>query len=359
MQKSPNNTILDSLGFGLDDLAKYPFVQEAGDRVKVLDVSLQDLEKPDFKAVVDRARERVQESYGKRNVTSMNHQPDVEILSFPLSMALVKASGLDHLMRRYSLSEAKKVEGFLEKESGEVLKRIFDSILSFPIHDGGDRYKGLDFTVNVEDFLIRSVHFHTPEWKLINHVVSGGLVYLRKTDVVRLVREEIRDIIDKRLKNIGPIKLPEKLSHIVQEIIQETPPPVTMETIGAPSIGYPPCINHSVEVLTKGENLHHMGRLFLATYMLKIGKNVDEVINLYRNAPDYNPRITRYQVEHLAGLRGGRTKYNSPSCKTLVTNNLCYRDPKNCFGIRNPIQYGRRTKVKNKVTKSNQLKVNT
>ena len=343
---------MDSIELGLDDLAKYPFLNDARDRVKILDVSLQDLEKPDFKAVVDRARERVEESFRKRKVSSLNHQPDVEILSFPLSMALVKASGLDHLMRRYSLSEAKKVEGFLEKESRQVLKQIFDSFLSFPIFDGGNRFAGLDYKVNVEDFLIRSVHFHTPEWKLINHVVSGGLVYLRKTDMVRLVREEIRDIIEKRLKSIGPIKLPEKLSQIVQEIIRETPPPISMESIGVPSIGYPPCVNHGVEVLSKGENLHHMGRLLLATYMLKIGKTVDEVIGLYQNAPDFNPRISRYQVEHLAGLRGGRTKYNSPSCRTLVTNNLCFRDPKNCFGIRNPIQYGRRIKDKNKATKN-------
>ncbi|MFQ6011260.1 MAG: hypothetical protein ACE5KG_03710 [Nitrososphaerales archaeon] len=342
---------MHSVGLGLDDLAKYPFIQQAGDRVKTLDVSLEDLEKPDFKAVVIRARERVEESFGKKRFSSLIHQPDVEILSFPLSMALVRASGLDHLMRRYSLSEAKRIEGYLEKETKEVLKLIFDSFLNFQINDGGGKYEGLDYKVNLEAFLMRSVHFHTPEWKLINHKLVGGFVYLRKRDLVRLVREEIRGIIEKRLKDIDSIKLPEKLSEIVQEIIRETPPPVTMESIGVPSIGYPPCVNHGIEVLAKGDNLHHMGRLLLATYMLKIGKSVDEVISLYQKAPDFNLRTTKYQVEHLAGLKGGRTKYNSPSCKTLVTNNLCFRDPKNCYGIANPLQYGRRPKRKDKDVK--------
>jgi DNA primase large subunit len=81
----------------------------------------------------------------------------------------------------------------------------------------------------------------------------------------------------------------------------------------------------------------------LATYMLAIGKLTDEIVEMFKNAPDFNERITRYQVEHLAGSKGSRTKYSVPSCDKLRTENLCFAT-KDCDGIINPIQFGRHRK---------------
>jgi DNA primase large subunit len=81
----------------------------------------------------------------------------------------------------------------------------------------------------------------------------------------------------------------------------------------------------------------------LATYMLEIGKSVDEVAALFHNAPDYNEKVTRYQVEHLAGIRGSHVKYSVPSCEKLRNENLCFATEK-CNGITNPIQFGRKLK---------------
>ena len=75
--------------------------------------------------------------------------------------------------------------------------------------------------------------------------------------------------------------------------------------------------------------------------MLAIGKPIDEIVMMYQNAPDFNEKITRYQVEHLAGLKGSRTKYSVPSCEKLLNENLCFATEE-CSGIVNPIQFGRR-----------------
>jgi DNA primase large subunit len=79
----------------------------------------------------------------------------------------------------------------------------------------------------------------------------------------------------------------------------------------------------------------------LATYMLAIGKPIDEIVALFENAPDFNEKITRYQVEHLAGMKGSRTKYSVPSCEKLLNENLCFATEQ-CAGVFNPIQFGRR-----------------
>jgi len=75
--------------------------------------------------------------------------------------------------------------------------------------------------------------------------------------------------------------------------------------------------------------------------MHAVGKSIEEIIVLFQNAPDYNEKVTRYQVEHLAGLRGSGTRYSVPSCQKLLTQSLCFATEK-CNGIRNPIQFGRR-----------------
>ncbi|MGB7954658.1 MAG: hypothetical protein WCF23_11820, partial [Candidatus Nitrosopolaris sp.] len=103
---------------------------------------------------------------------------------------------------------------------------------------------------------------------------------------------------------------------------------------------YPPCVKHALEVMNKGENLPHSARLMLATYMLAIGKSIDEIIMLFHNAPDYNEKVTKYQIEHLAGLRGSGTKYSVPSCQKLLNQNLCFATEE-CNGITNPVQFGR------------------
>ena len=64
---------------------------------------------------------------------------------------------------------------------------------------------------------------------------------------------------------------------------------------------------------------------------------------LFQNAPDYNEKITKYQVEHLAGKKGSQTKYSVPACSKLVNENLCYATL-DCRGITNPIQFGRKNR---------------
>ncbi|MEM1570427.1 MAG: hypothetical protein QXG56_06890, partial [Candidatus Bathyarchaeia archaeon] len=50
----------------------------------------------------------------------------------------------------------------------------------------------------------------------------------------------------------------------------------------------------------------------------------------------------RYQVEHIAGLRGSRTKYTPPKCETLKTHGLCVEGGRFCRGVKHPLSYYRR-----------------
>ena len=101
---------------------------------------------------------------------------------------------------------------------------------------------------------------------------------------------------------------------------------------------YPPCVKHAISVMNRGDNLSHSGRLLLATYMFAREMGIEDIVEFYKNAPDFNVKVTTYQLEQLSGEKGSGTKYRCPSCSNLDTKGLCYRTEE-CGKIVNPIQF--------------------
>jgi DNA primase large subunit len=69
---------------------------------------------------------------------------------------------------------------------------------------------------------------------------------------------------------------------------------------------------------------------------------VENVVDLFRSFSDYSERMTRYQVEHIAGEKGSRTRYTPPRCDTLKTHGVCADPDALCQKIRHPSSYYRR-----------------
>lgn len=325
---------------GVADLAKYPFLPEAGERIKQQGLSLDDLAHPDYHVVMERAKDRIMEAIKRAKVSTNIDDPDKEILSFPLALLIVRATKLEHLARRYSLGEAIRVESFLEKENESMISHIFKTVFGIePISViapvGSQKF---DVKISIPEYLKRAIQFHSPEWKLINRVVDGGYVYLRTRELVRLIREEIRRIIQEKLTAIKVPSLSSEVQLVVEEISKAAPPPPQTRIAVTPD-KYPPCVVHALDSLSRGENVPHYGRFLITTYLLRIGKSVDDVVALFPKAPDFSDKITRYQVEHIGGLRGSRVRYQVPSCRTLLTHSLCFKDEYLCYDIKNPIQF--------------------
>ena len=101
----------------------------------------------------------------------------------------------------------------------------------------------------------------------------------------------------------------------------------------------PPCVRHLIDNLAEGKNVQHMGRFTLASFLVNIGAGEEDIVKAFKPASDFSERMTRYQVEHIAGKRGGRTKYTCPMCTTLKTHGVCYKPDDICSTIRNPLSY--------------------
>ncbi|HYX56485.1 MAG TPA: hypothetical protein VE818_10035 [Nitrososphaeraceae archaeon] len=341
-----------SIKLGTSDLAKYSFLNEASDYIRETHFEFEEFNRPEMKHVIDRAAERIEIEITKGLVYEKLDKYEIEILTFLVTLIIAKSIGSESILKKYSLFEAMRAEKYLtedlRKERNNERKRlllfkIFEDL--FKINVDLDSKDNNLFKVRVTDYLTRAPNFHEEEWKLINRLVHNGYVYLDADETVRLIRSELTSLIYSRVKTMTLSNLPESIKAKVDDLRTKLKP--HYEYRRYQPTHYPPCIKKALEMMNRGENLPHSARLMLATYMLAIGKSVDDIVILFHNAPDYNENITKYQVEHLAGNRGSHTKYSVPSCEKLRNENLCFATEE-CNGITNPIQF--RSKLFKKMT---------
>ena len=340
------------LTLGQDEIAKYPFLADAGQYLKDKGFTLEQFgSDPDLKQLIDKAFERIQVAADGKiyksdligDQVSKEAALPREIFSFLLAIVLLKLSGMHTLIKRFALAEARRAEKYLEKDLAnisdeskkELAIRIIDDLFSVQV-EKLDNY----FVIPVSDYLKHSINFHEREWKLINRHVENGQVFLTPHETVRLIRKELGTYINSKIINA---KTPTMISGFEDSVTKLVSLSKKFITFTVTTGEYPPCIKHAIEELEKGENLPHSGRFMLGAFLLSRGQSVEQIAPLFKNAPDYNERVTLYQLNHLAGTSGSGTQYICPSCEKLKTQDLCFAIPE-CDNIINPLQFGKKRK---------------
>ncbi len=338
------------LNLGTDEIAKYPFLAEAGSYLQDKGFTLEQFgTDPDLKIIVDKAFDRIIASTDgkiylpKLDIDQKDSILPLEVFSFLIAIVLLKLCGMNTLINRFSLAESRRAEKFLERDlsdnsiktNEELAIKIFHDIFKIDVKKQ-DQF----FVIPIQDYVKHAINFHEREWKLINRRVEHGHVFLSSHETVRLIRKELGNYINLKIKsaNIPPIS--EQFNDKIQQLNQIAK---KFSTITITSTEYPPCIKHALKILEKGENLPHSGRFMLATFLLGRGKSVVEIAPLFKNAPDYNEKITLYQLNQISGESGSGTKYAPPSCDKIKSNNLCFAIPE-CDNIINPSQFGKTKK---------------
>ncbi len=330
---------------GSSELAKYPFLQEASSYIQESKFDFAEFDRPEMIHIINRAVEKLENEL-KGKIYSNLDEYEIEIMTFLVSLLLIKSIGLEEVSKKCSLFEAMRVERFLstdlsiERSSQKkklLVQKIFQDL--FDINIDVDSTSSI-CKLSIPDYLLRASQMYEQEWKLINRSVKDGYVYLDTDEAVRLIRNELSNLIYTRIKNMKIYEVPIIIKSKADELRKKYSGRYVYRN-QFKILEYPPCIKHAMEIINKGENLPHSARFMLATYMLAIGKTEEEVIEIFKNSPDYNEKITRYQVEHLAGKKGSHIKYSVPSCDRLRSEDLCFA-VKECESLINPIQFGRR-----------------
>ncbi len=326
------------LALSSEDFAKYPFLKQASKQIEDLQFTISSLssEKPIF----DRAIERVEKAILDLETGEMLRDRRAEISSFAAALILVIATKNAWIKKRYALAVAKTAHAQLKQETSKekivTLARDFD----WDINDGKP-YK--DFSLGFTFYLKNAAHFHGGEWKLINQLLDRGMVYLNKDKVARLLEEEIKSRVEKRLDIAELRNLPEEINIIAGGFVKLAQEQIGEELDDMPKVvvqaAFPPCINALYADASQSRHLSHIGRFTLTSFLVNIGMTAEKVNDLFKSFSDYNERLTRYQIEHIAGERGSGTRYTCPQCSVLQTHGVCRNRDELCRRIYHPLRY--------------------
>ena len=332
--------------FTKSDLSRYPFLKENAEYVEKLDLRIEDLAAPEFVNVLQRAQERVEESILYAVIDRNTRNEEVEILSFPVAVMLVIATGNSFIRKRYALAEAKQSYGDLRNEPKERIVAVAQNF-GWKLEPNADPRVPYEFALQFTDYLRNTVHLREKKWKLVNRILSDGKVYVARNEACRLLSEEVRRYIEQRLDTKELPNLPQTMKEMAEKIKQ-----LSLDKLGKTEVegfpkavsqsAFPPCVASLYETFKSGRHLSHIGRFTLTSFLINIGMPSEEVVELFKNISDFNEKMTRYQVEHIAGERGSRTRYTTPMCDTLKTHGVCANPDELCRNIRHPLGYYRR-----------------
>jgi DNA primase large subunit len=337
---------LATFKFTKSDLAKYPFLKATTEYMKIPNLKIEDLISPDLEEILRRAEEKVEEAILYTRVSRNLKKEDIEISSYPIAVLLATTTGSSFIKKRYALAEAKQAYNDMKLEPKEKILAIAQNF-EWRLTLNDDVKMPYEFQLYFVHYLRNTTHLREKKWKLVNRLLSNGNVYLTRNETVRLLSEEARKHIEKRLEIKELPKLPQKIMEIAEKIKE-----LSVEKIGKAEmegfpktieqVAFPPCVKALYEAASSGRHLSHIGRFTLTSFLINVGMPPENVIGLFKNFSDFNERMTRYQIEHIAGERGSRTRYIPPKCDTLKTHGVCVNPDESCKKIRHPLGYYRR-----------------
>jgi DNA primase large subunit len=258
-----------------------------------------------------------------------------------LALYIIAASGNQYAVRRFADRESKLFAARLRGLQAPC-KMSIAADLGVRVRPSREVVKGvLAAYFPLAVWWVHYLRYAPQEWAMINRPVVKGWALVKAGEFERLLEEayERRILALASREDIGYIasqlaKRPE-VDELLTELRAYRPAATAAKATGP----YPPCMQAIMDAIKRGENVPHTARFAITAYLLKRGWGVDEVVELFRSSPDFNERITRYQVQHIAGQVGGRKEYSVPNCETMRAWGLC---PTNLgCGVKNPMQYGR------------------
>ncbi len=330
------------------DLAKFPFTIEASDYIKSINIQPAELASPELRPILERATERIRQAVLSGRISAELTQEDIDILAYPTALMLISVIGDDRARRRYALAEAKRAYEILRNEPPEKLLQVatgsFRWDAKFTDRVIGDSH--YDFALHFELYVRNSARIRDLKWKMVNRTLSEGYVLLPREDFARLLEEEVQARVLEKTSD-SALALPDQLEPYVDPIRsmvkarskylagEEIP-----QTVVAAAM--PPCMKHLLSQLQSSKHISHMGRFAMAAFLLNVGTGEEDLLKMFTSFSDFDEKIARYQVEHIAGKRGSRRKYTAPNCDTMRTHGICVNPEELCATINHPLSYYRR-----------------
>jgi DNA primase large subunit len=327
--------------------ARYPFLGDARDAVEEAGVDLADVVAEDD-AVVERARERVTGALTDGSVGERARSDRVELLSYPVARVLVSVVDENVLVRKYARAEADAAhERFTADESDDTeLKSVgaddrlsrAELLAEFDLADHVHETPG-GYDVDVPTYLLLSSSLRDDDWRLVNRALDDGRVPVSESELDALLREAVRERIEDGLPLSVPDPIGDELeapATAVRDVLADMDLTREIDTV-VPEL-FPPCMQHLLDQVQRGEHLPHHSRFAITAFLANIGLTTDEIVDIYKVNPGFGEEMTRYQTDHIQG-DSSPTEYTAPSCATMKAYGDCVNPDDLCDAINHPLSY--------------------
>lgn len=262
----------------------------------------------------------------------------------PIALAvwIAKAIGDNTLLSRLSIVIRDLYRDSLEKLNTDQMEEEASAL--------GIALETVDrknFRIFALDFVKNNAHLSGYKYRLAFQRLDHGWVIADRHVTVRIMREclvtsimQFQSGIDQKVAKdcLGEMS---SFAKVVRDAWTEARGIHAFDLGAVNDALFPPCIKEYIVQMKNGVNLTHMARFTLTSFLRKIGMGNPDIMALFRTAPDFNERMTQYQVEHITGEISG-TEYSPPKCVVLRSNHLCYwGEDKLCHQewLRHPLQY--------------------
>ena len=283
----------------LDFAVKYPFSESARKSLEGVELN---------ERIVELALIRIKKAItGDSSAKMLLHENEKkdDIASFAAARMILGFLHNNFLTNRFAVNESKIVRGYLDRENEDLVDKIGEIFAVLCAKENGR------MTISIPNYLKSSPR--ALEYRLINRRIVGGKVEIKGSEKRRLIEEAVK----KHNENLPLVKDPPEIVKTAgAKLLLEMPKSESKVVIK--SGDHPPCIMKLLEEAKKHENLPHHARWYLATYLLGVGMSEDNIIKVYSDLPDFNEKVTSYQVAHIK-----KKGYNVPSCATVMTYGLC------------------------------------
>lgn len=344
---------------------EYPYFMKTSELLATSGITLEDLvSSAAFESARLRAKERILQAIRKGEIRKPAVLDEIrarkEFFSHLLAQVLVSCVGDPFLLRRYATAEAKAayqqmLADFYSEAGQELVHKLSEDLGVHVVFDGGAVVR-----VHFTDYLRLTNGMRDEKWKLVNRRLSKGWVQVSLEDFARLLQEAVREQILERMPLSVDAKICEALRPYLEEIKRELEKKKAALGSGIePRVEMdedclPPCISELLRHIRSGMSVSHPARFAVTSFLLNLGVSVEDIVATFANLPDFDEEKTRYQVEHIAGVRGHRRKYSPPSCATMRTYGNCFKNAE-CEGVSHPLAYYER-KLREKLKKQKQKK---
>lgn len=326
-------------------ISKYPFLNDSKKYVTENNLSIEELlTDPLYERARIRGIERLDNAFKNRDVGDYNLLTEtdciIELLSYPISRMIAVCIEDVYFKRRYALGEAVHAYKNLINEPTSYLVDIVKEF-NLDVKYFNDTNK---LSIYFIDYL-RNAPTRYKEWKMINREMEKGYIRISHKDLARIIQEALRNRINEELDSKNCEKLVYKIfsSDItrIQNMVALYRKNIQTAPMGKlDNKKLPPCIRNILSAIQAGENVPHMGRFALVSFLHSLKLSNKEILEIFGTAPDFEEEKTRYQIEHITGSSSS-TSYKPPGCDKMRTYGICPVEEIDelCKKKRHPLSY--------------------